>query len=133
MAQKSFNFREALEELQYLQSMEGVAEAFFKKIVSNMKKYKIPVEYVDQIYVCLKMYSFGKTSYRIHVSYEQKGGDFKQRIHDVENLDLDEATEILKRIEKYLNEEEFSFTDITKQSAEKDTDIKKMIKIKIDL
>lgn len=133
MARESFSFRRALDELKYLQSIEGAAESFFQKIVSNMKKYKIPVECVDQIYICLKMYSFGKITYRIHVSYDQKGGDFKQRIHDVEGLDFDEAMAIMKRIQDYLNKEGFKVTDSTKQSVGKDSDIKMLIKMKLDV
>ena len=40
MTEKSYNFRQALDNLQYLQSTEGYADGLFQKIISNMKKYK---------------------------------------------------------------------------------------------
>ena len=133
MTPESFSFRKALEELKYIQSKKGFPEAFFQKIIDKMKEYKIPVVCVDEIYLCLKEYHFVKTIYRIHVSYDQKGGDYKQRIYDIEVLDLDEATDIMKQIELYLEQEKFDFTDVTDTSVKKDPYIKKMIKVKIIL
>ncbi len=131
MAKLSFDFRNALDKLRYLQSMEGSADQLFQKIVSNMEKYKILVDSVDEIYICHKKYFFNKISYRIHVTYREKGGDFKLRIYDKGDLDLDESNTIMNKIEIYLNKEKFEYEDITNKSSEKDKNILRMLKIKI--
>lgn len=131
MARESFGFRKALDELEYLQSPNGTAENLLQKIISKIKEYNIPVVSIDEIFICAKKYSFGVVSYRIHVTYSQKGGDFKQRIYDKEGLPLNIATATMEKVEDYLLQEQFKPIDITEQSKEKDKDILKMLKFKI--
>lgn len=131
MARESFGFRKALDELKYLQSLNGTAENLLQKIISKIKEYNIPVVSIDEIFICAKKYSFGVVSYRIHVTYSQKGGDFKQRIYDKEGLPLNIATATMEKVEDYLLQEQFKPIDITEQSKEKDKDILKMLKFKI--
>lgn len=131
MARESFGFRKALDELKYLQSLNGTAENLLQKIISKIKEYNIPVVSIDEIFICAKKYSFGVVSYRIHVTYSQKGGDFKQRIYDKEGLPLNIATATMEKVEDYLLQEQFKPIDITDQSKEKDKDILKMLKFKI--
>lgn len=131
MARESFNFREALDELKYLQSINGTAESLLQKIVSKIKEYNIPVVSIGEIFICAKKYSFGVESYRIHVTYTQRGGDFKQRIYDKEGLPWNYAVATMDRVEDYLLQEKYKPIDITEQSKEKDKDIIKMLKFEI--
>ena len=134
MANVSFNFRKALEDLTYLQSLDGFSENLFQKIVAKMKEHKIQVVTINEIYICLisnRSFSSSKESCKIHVTYTEKGGDYKNRICSVDNVMSDDSDEIFELIENKLKYEQFEYTDITLQSQEKDPNIIKMIKIKI--
>lgn len=134
MANVSFNFRKALEDLTYLQSLDGFAESLFQKMVAKMKEYKIQVVDIHEIYICLisdRSFSSSKNSCKIHVTYTEKGGDYKNRICSIDNVMSDSSDKIFELIENKLKYEQFDYTDITKQSQEKDPNIIRMIKIKI--
>ena len=134
MARESFNFREALEKLRHLQSTEGFADELFQKIISNMKKYKILVETVGDIYICLmsdKRFSNNQGMCSIHVTYTEKDGDYKKRICDRDNINENDAKKIFKIIEEKLEKEKFYPIDITQSSQKKDKYIVKMLKFAI--
>lgn len=134
MARESFNFREALDDLQYLQSTEGYADELFQKIISNMKKYKILVVTVGEIYICLmsdKRFSNNQGMCSIHVTYTEKDGDYKKRICDRDNISEKDAKTIFKMIEEKLKKEKFHPVDITPSSQKKDKYIIKMLKFAI--
>ena len=134
MTEKSYNFREALDDLQYLQSTEGYADELFQKIISNMKKYKILVVTVGEIYICLmsdKRFSNNQGMCSIHVTYTEKDGDYKKRICDRDNISEKDAKTIFKMIEEKLKKEKFHPVDITPSSQKKDKYIIKMLKFAI--
>lgn len=134
MANVSFDFREALEKLRHLQSTEGFADELFQKIISNMKKYKILVETVGDIYICLmsdKRFSNNQGMCSIHVTYTEKDGDYKKRICDRDNISENDAKKIFKMIEEKLEKEKFYPIDITQSSQKKDKYIVKMLKFAI--
>lgn len=134
MARESFNFREALDNLRHLQSTEGFADELFQKIISNMKKYKILVETVGDIYICLmsdKRFSNNQGMCSIHVTYTEKDGDYKKRICDRDNISEEDAKIIFKMIEEKLEKEKFYPVDITQSSQKKDKYIVKMLKFAI--
>ena len=115
MKEKSYNFRQALDNLQYLQSTEGYADGLFQKIISNMKKYKILVVTVGDIYICLmsdKRFSNNQGMCSIHVTYTEKDGDYKKRICDRDNISEKDAKTIFKMIEEKLEKEKFYSVDI---------------------
>lgn len=134
MTEKSYNFRQALDNLQYLQSTEGYADELFQKIISNMKKYKILVVTVGEIYICLmsdKRFSNNQGMCSIHVTYTEKDGDYKKRICDRDNISEKDAKTIFKMIEEKLKKEKFYLVDITQSSQKKDKYIIKMLKFTI--
>ena len=134
MTEKSYNFREALDNLQYLQSTEGYADELFQKIISNMKKYKIRVVTVGEIYICLmsdKRFSNNQGMCSIHVTYTEKDGDYKKRICDRDNISEKDSKTIFKMIEEKLKKEKFYPVDITQSSQKKDKYIIKMLKFTI--
>ena len=134
MTEKSYNFRQALDNLQYLQSTEGYADGLFQKIISNMKKYKILVVTVGEIYICLmsdKRFSNNQGMCSIHVTYTEKDGDYKKRICDRDNIYENDAKKIFKMIEEKLEKEKFYPIDITQSSQKKDKYIVKMLKFAI--
>lgn len=134
MARESFNFREALDNLRHLQSTEGFADELFQKIISNMKKYKILVETVGDIYICLmsdKRFSNNQGMCSIHVTYTEKDGNYKKRICDRDNISEEDAKIIFKMIEEKLEKEKFYPVDITQSSQKKDKYIVKMLKFAI--
>ena len=134
MTEKSYNFRQALDNLQYLQSTEGYADELFQKIISNMKKYKILVVTVGEIYICLmsdKRFSNNQGMCSIHVTYTEKDGDYKKRICDRDNISEKDAKTIFKMIEEKLKKERFYPVDITQSSQKKDKYIIKMLKFTI--
>lgn len=134
MTEKSYNFRQALDNLQYLQSTEGYADELFQKIISNMKKYKILVVTVGEIYICLmsdKRFSNNQGMCSIHVTYTEKDGDYKKRICDRDNISEKDAKTIFKMIEEKLKKEKFYPVDITQSSQKKDKYIIKMLKFTI--
>ena len=134
MTEKSYNFRQALDNLQYLQSTEGYADGLFQKIISNMKKYKILVVTVGEIYICLmsdKRFSNNQGMCSIHVTYTEKDGDYKKRICDRDNISEKDAKTIFKMIEEKLEKEKFYSVDITQSSQKKDKYIIKMLKFTI--
>lgn len=134
MTEKSYNFRQALDNLQYLQSTEGYADELFQKIISNMKKYKILVVTVGEIYICLmsdKRFSNNQGMCSIHVTYTEKDGDYKKRICDRDNISEKDAKTIFKMIEEKLEKEKFYSVDITQSSQKKDKYIIKMLKFTI--
>ena len=134
MTEKSYNFRQALDNLQYLQSTEGYADGLFQKINSNMKKYKILVVTVGEIYICLmsdKRFSNNQGMCSIHVTYTEKDGDYKKRICDRDNISEKDAKTIFKMIEEKLKKEKFYPVDITQSSQKKDKYIIKMLKFTI--
>ncbi len=131
MAKMSYNFREALEEIN---TPEGLAEELLKNVIRSMKEKGINSEHIEKMYISIlsdERFFSNIGSYTIQVTYNQKGGDFKLSIYDKKTSSYDEAIKIVNLIERKLEEEKFDLQDITNLAQEKDKYVVKMIRVEI--
>lgn len=136
-----FNFKEALESLDYSQIIESKAEDFLKHVISRLKEKNIGFTCIGEMRFAIMKKNNGLSTqipieYDFYVSYKtktelncenHKGKSISSADYKVYNRE--EAISIITVIENELNNEGFDCIDTTKTDKITDYNLLKSIKI----